>query len=1321
MNKKIRTILVFISACIFIFSGTTMQFWGKEQRGETMSVGQMTTENENSDNKVRLEAQDVGETLLMKIRGQRFIQKTVLSDSQLGKERNLANMLSYLTGENNSSEKILTEDMIVENQMTIVGETNQGNKIYSSATKEELDHFLNGIHTMGAGNSSGILSYPGTLYSTPRIWLDGVGDVYCLSPYEQFPTGDWYDGGTWLNDAGLDAIGFWGFPHNYGGQHGLSDDDAYLRTFMALNAYIGTYNRQTIEGLGDSYINMLLEKANQRDVPNDTYTVHTPATIESHFNSEQNWLETDFYKVTGASGTFWLENLPSDFKMVGEDNVEYSSLGIGSSFKIVTTNLGYTGKINFDVKTDIRPSAGIKFTAPGVQNLFSIIRKDPLPAYSSEAMFKAAFSQIIIEKAVERTDTHKDVANIRHDLSKIKVRIMKKDGKYDKTFNLDKIGFLEVSDLLPGDYTIKEIEAPQGLALNPKEFSVKLEAGKKLIFQLYNQEKVGTIKLIKEIKKTTTEDAKNVTHDFTKVKVRIQSQTLNPVFDKEYYLNKEGTLLLEGMPIGDYTITEIEVPPTMQKTAEIQYVTVMEGKIATAKSTATLINEETVTKIHIKKTLVNPTDGVFTKRYTPDYTKIKIRIHSIIPEVTYDKIIFLNEKGEAMVKDLPVGTYEVSEVAVPDDMQRDTTIHTITAAEHQKVYEASFKNILITSRVQIGKKDNNNAWTPNVGFIVAADILRWEDGTPKIYQYNIDTNQLEEEPVSKGTEKNAAKHLYEQVDRSQQIGPIYTTGQDGKTLSNLLLFGLKNVYVQEVKLPEQGHLYLDHQPKLVKLHANETTYVEFLDIIKEQGQIQIYKENEDKQKVAWYFDIIAQYFGTDKEQYIETIATTSLDGLGRSSILPRNDAQGHTIEYKVCEQKHELYKEIECIIITDEMWNSNKSVWNITITNNYKVIGAELWKKVESNTAMATAKGTEIVWKNKTGEILGTFVYTGDGKATIEPTIRVDKLLDGKGTYIEEVKCSEGAKIEEVRRTIADINIAETVDEQILALNTQQTEIINKATETLIDKVDNGKIKRVPGAELVLIDPKTEQEIHKWIVQELYPEKITGLQKDTEYRVCETLVPAGYQAPKTMCSIFKTTSDGSTTTFNLINEYTELIIHKRGLPRNITGVIQGNQLEGARIGIRLLSRPDVENQPPSEIPEKIAQNEKSDKPEFSYQKTSQSTDITRAFLDAKVGDTVHEFITTNQAQIIKGIPVGFEVEVYEIAAPPGYEIAESKNIIINESGSSEVTLIDVEVELLLAKTGKNILYNIIGGMFFIDAGLIILYCKRKMLLKNLKS
>ncbi|MGL4390446.1 MAG: MSCRAMM family protein, partial [Carnobacterium maltaromaticum] len=338
--------------------------------------------------------------------------------------------------------------------------------------------------------------------------------------------------------------------------------------------------------------------------------------------------------MTGASGTFWLENLPSDFKMVGEDNAEYSSLGMGSSFKIVTTNLGYTGKINFDVKTDIRPSAGIKFTAPGVQNLFSIIRKDPLPAYSSEAMFKAAFSQIIIEKAVERTDTHKDVENIRHDLSKIKVRIMKKDGKYDKTFNLDKTGFLEVRDLLPGDYTIKEIEAPQGLTLNSKEFSVKLEAGKKLIFQLYNQEKVGTIKLIKEIKKTTTEDAKNVMHDFTKVKVRIQSQTLNPVFDKEYYLNKEGTLLLEGMPIGDYTITEIEVPPTMQKTARIQYVTVMEGKIATAKSTATLINEETVTKIHIKKTLVNPTDGVFTKRYTPDYTKIKIRIHSVIPEVT---------------------------------------------------------------------------------------------------------------------------------------------------------------------------------------------------------------------------------------------------------------------------------------------------------------------------------------------------------------------------------------------------------------------------------------------------------------------------------------------------------------------------------------------------------------------------------------------------------------------------------------------------------------------------------------------------------------
>jgi len=285
---------------------------------------------------------------------------------------------------------VMTAEEITDKNLHVIGQTKGGNKIYSSATKEVVDTFIKNpqeAKNFSNAKSGYMVSWHGS-YGTPMIFMDGIGWVYCIEPFAAYPSGQWYDQGTWMNDEGLKSILFWGFPSNYGGQHGLSDEEAYVRTFVALNAYIGTYNRQTVESYGDGYVNMLLAKADARDVPTETYTVHEPKNKTGHYNKETRRLETELYTVTGAAGAeFWFERLPAGFYAVGEDGKQYDKMPVGWKFRLGTENLTYNGEIKFDIKTSISPHAAIKFTSSGVQDLLSLGILDPLPAYGTSATF----------------------------------------------------------------------------------------------------------------------------------------------------------------------------------------------------------------------------------------------------------------------------------------------------------------------------------------------------------------------------------------------------------------------------------------------------------------------------------------------------------------------------------------------------------------------------------------------------------------------------------------------------------------------------------------------------------------------------------------------------------------------------------------------------------------------------------------------------------------------------------------------------------------------------------------------------------------------
>jgi LPXTG-motif cell wall-anchored protein len=143
-------------------------------------------------------------------------------------------------------------------------------------------------------------------------------------------------------------------------------------------------------------------------------------------------------------------------------------------------------------------------------------------------------------------------------------------------------GVYEMDNLLYGDYTLKEITAPDGFYLDENAYSfsikengvtvvVENEAGKGFI----NQAQVGSIRIEK-----TSEDG--VLSGFT-FRVEGTDATGN-AFSQDYVTDENGQILIENIRIGDYVISEVSNAASEKYVLPADVtVTVHEGKTVVAK------------------------------------------------------------------------------------------------------------------------------------------------------------------------------------------------------------------------------------------------------------------------------------------------------------------------------------------------------------------------------------------------------------------------------------------------------------------------------------------------------------------------------------------------------------------------------------------------------------------------------------------------------------------------------------------------------------------------------------------------------------------
>ncbi|MEB9426608.1 SpaA isopeptide-forming pilin-related protein, partial [Bacillus cereus] len=203
-------------------------------------------------------------------------------------------------------------------------------------------------------------------------------------------------------------------------------------------------------------------------------------------------------------------------------------------------------------------------------------------------------------------------------------------------------------DLPIGNYTLVEKEAPKGYELSKDKIAVKVEKDAEVEIKIGNKklpDPMGKMKLVKV-------DISDKNKKLAGAKFKIED--LNGKIVGELVTNEEGEVISKDLPIGNYTLVEVEAPKGYE---------LLKDKI-TVK-----IEKDAEVEIEIgNKKLPDPMGKMkLVKVDISDKNKklagAKFHIEDAKGKVVGELIT--DEKGEIISKDLPIGNYTLVEIEAP--------------------------------------------------------------------------------------------------------------------------------------------------------------------------------------------------------------------------------------------------------------------------------------------------------------------------------------------------------------------------------------------------------------------------------------------------------------------------------------------------------------------------------------------------------------------------------------------------------------------------------------------------------------------------------
>ena len=525
-----------------------------------------------------------------------------------------------------------------------------------------------------------------------RYYVPGdLTTCYCLNTGALNPTGQDYTKEMQI-DAGIETILYWGYPAKDGSDWGISADEYRYCTQLAIWVYqkeAGLSRGLVRERLQSGtvplsklkpVIDFLVDKAHNKEMP--TFFEVSPNDIIAHqegdyFVSEPIKIKSN-YTLSGVKVTIKSASNPELTKDIVikdmDGNVKDSGYKANESFRVYIPSNAETGdlKVSVKAKVDIPAMLGYMTPEQGIQDM-----------------------------AVSSLDTHSmDKDNIKVSWTRLNgaVQVIKKgdDGKLLtgakfvlKNANGENVaeatsqdGKAVFNDIKAGDYTIEEIEAPEGYLI-ANAVNVTVKPNKATQAEMIDNKIRGKV-AVKKVDKETNKILQGA--EFTIYDGDKAVQTITT--DENGYA--ESGLL----NYGKYTMKETKAPNGYLVNDNIWNINITENDKTYTFDVPDQIIKGKIQVLKIDEENQKPLQGAEFE---------------ITQNGKHIETITTNEKGIAMSGLLPFGDYVVKEIKAPNKYVLNGQEHPVTISENGKTIEITHTNKIIKGKVAVKKTDSELA------------------------------------------------------------------------------------------------------------------------------------------------------------------------------------------------------------------------------------------------------------------------------------------------------------------------------------------------------------------------------------------------------------------------------------------------------------------------------------------------------------------------------------------------------------------------------------------------------------------------------------
>lgn len=715
-------------------------------------------------------------------------------------------------------------------------------------------------------------------------------------------------------------------------------------------------------------------------------------------------------------------------------------------------------------------------------------------------------------------------------------------------YQTDENGLIELSDLEPGTYTVKELKTDSSHIVQGCPQSIEVVAGKEARLIFLNQTKPGIsiLKIDSETKKPLEEAVFRI-------------EKIDGTFTKEYTTDQNGEIELADLEPGAYTVTEVSAPNG--------YVLDAESRTFEAVAGGSVQLVFTNTK--------NP--GLTIYKIDSDTGKglegAVIRISNLSGSQTFDKVTDAN--GEIVLDGMAEGIYTVQEISAPEGYLLNSELCHVTleaGGENELVIQNTRKPGLTIKKYDslTGKPMPDTTFevyldtaligtytTDSQGEILLYDLkpgtytvkeIATDEGhvvnsTPQSIEITEDSGERailvflnDQKPYLRLVKLDAdtMQPLANAVFKFKKVGGSfekeYTTDENGEIKLENLQTGAYTV--AEIKAPD-GYL-IDDAERVVQINGNEHATFVFTDTKKPSLKILKYDAYNNKYLAGATFRIAKIEDGSN---YLDRVTDSSgkieIDNLepGVYSVKEIEAPSGYVLnetEYHV-----ELFggKQSQLVVVNEEK-------------PNLKIV------KTDALTGKPLA-GVGFTVKKAEGETENTVVTDENGEAVLPH-------LDTGIYEVRETSVPDGYLLDE--------------NPQLVTLAPNRTSVVrfqNYPKPSLtIHKVDSITKDVLKGAEFHIVYASNNtftgeiNDMGSFQTDENGQIKLYNL-KDGWYKITETEAPDGYKINDKAQEIYLKAGENKEITF----ENTPL----SGLVIKKVDGSTGAVLQGAKFRVRYLS------------------------------------------------------------------------------------------------------------------------------------------------------